>query len=733
NNFQARRNERALEHQRAVEAYELKMQKVHEAEARMTAKITGSDRPTIQVNLEKASKGDARAMADAGFQYLFAIEVPLDRARGLSMIEDAANHGDARSMHNLAFWYRTGKDGIVAPDLERANVWLRKAAAAGDVEAMAALGAFLQAGNGIAADLVEALKWDTIAAKQGNPIAAENAAVMLTGGFDGITPDPERAEAYYRQAIAAGSKTAGDNLLTLLANMERAEDNTATLSKAFKLRLELAQTGDPVHEAMVGLYYRRGYVGPVDLPKAIEWFNRAAQHGSARALYELAFLYDEGAPGVPVDQAKALGFYRQAAVQGFPEAVYVMGYRIFEGMGIQQDEIEGERLLRLAANSGHSIAPRILAQIYTDGLGVEPDRAEAIKWLRLGVERGDAQCTKLLEAALAQPPTTLDRTTKHPASTPSTPVAPVVATTPTESVSKPGAMLASSTRDVHLDSVKGYDDALKQIRDRILGLGLRKHDRGDGTYTMLAALYAEKKAANPTLSEHDYVLALHDKAAAGSKEEGYLFGAARLCGFGIRTGPGKELAGYIGAMLDSGKPEVLRDYGILLLHGKGVGQDEAKGFSLIKQAADAGLTSAQALAGELLFFGVGTAENREAGIAIWKKSAEGGDNWGGFNYAQASKQDHPEISLHYFKRGAEAGDDRSMFFYGWFIETGRATTADEAEGTKWIERAATAGNPRAQGMMGTKHAEGRGVTEDATVACLYWEIGARHGDMAAQL
>ncbi|MEO6992966.1 MAG: sel1 repeat family protein, partial [Lacunisphaera sp.] len=40
---------------------------------------------------------------------------------------------------------------------------------------------------------------------------------------------------------------------------------------------------------------------------------------------------------------------------------------------------------------------------------------------------------------------------------------------------------------------------------------------------------------------------------------------------------------------------------------------------------------------------------------------------------------------------------------------------------------------RAQGMMGTKHAEGRGVTEDATVACLYWEIGARHGDMAAQL
>ncbi|MEO9111327.1 MAG: hypothetical protein ABI387_01615, partial [Lacunisphaera sp.] len=42
NNFQARRNERALEHQRAVEAYELKMQKVHEAEARMTAKITGS-------------------------------------------------------------------------------------------------------------------------------------------------------------------------------------------------------------------------------------------------------------------------------------------------------------------------------------------------------------------------------------------------------------------------------------------------------------------------------------------------------------------------------------------------------------------------------------------------------------------------------------------------------------------------------------------------------------------
>jgi TPR repeat protein len=733
NNFQARRNERALERQRAVEAYELKMQKVHEDEARMTAKIMGTDRPLIEKNLEKAAKGDARAMADAGFQYLFGIEVAVDKARGLSMIEDAANHGDARSMHNLAFWYRNGNDGLVTPDLARSNAWLRKAAEAGDVEAMVALGSFLQAGNGIAVNFVEALRWDTAAAQRGNAIAAENAAVMLTGGYDGITPDPDRAEAYYRQAIAAGSTSAGDNLLVLLSNLERTEDHTETLTKAFKLRLELAQSGDPVHEAMVGVYYLRGYVGSVDIPKAIEWFNRAVEHGSARACYELALLYDQGAPGVAIDQDKALSYYRRAAVQGFPEAVYVMGYRIFEGMGIQQDEIEGERLLRLAAESGHSGAPRIIAQIYTDGLGVEPNREEAIKWLRIGVERHDEESIKLLEAALSKSPADADVA----ASASATPETKTVARTPppaSPAANKPGSLSVAETPQVQVDSVKGYDDAVKEIRQRILGLKLRSHSRGDGAYTMLSALYNQQKASNPALTEHAYVLALHDKAAAGSKEDGYLFGAARLCGFGIRSGPDKEVAGFIGAMLASMKPEVLRDYGVLLIHGKGVPQDEKKGFNLIKQAADAGLASAQALEGELLFFGVGAEKDQSAGIALWQKAAEAGDDWGGYNFAHASKKEHPEISMKYFKRGAEAGDDRSMFYYGWFLEEGMGGIEPDLEtGTAWIERAATAGNPRAQGMMGAKYAEGRGVPEDATVACFYWEIAARHGDAAAQL
>ncbi len=66
NDFNNRRNERALARQRAEAAYEEKMRLVHEDEARMTAKIMGTDRPLIQQNLEKAAKGDARAMAEAG-------------------------------------------------------------------------------------------------------------------------------------------------------------------------------------------------------------------------------------------------------------------------------------------------------------------------------------------------------------------------------------------------------------------------------------------------------------------------------------------------------------------------------------------------------------------------------------------------------------------------------------------------------------------------------------------
>jgi TPR repeat protein len=52
---------------------------------------------------------------------------------------------------------------------------------------------------------------------------------------------------------------------------------------------------------------------------------------------------------------------------------------------------------------------------------------------------------------------------------------------------------------------------------------------------------------------------------------------------------------------------------------------------------------------------------------------------------------------------------------------------------KWIDRAAMAGHPQAESVMGAKYAEGDGVPEDAAFACFYWEAGAKNGWPGAQL
>ena len=51
--------------------------------------------------------------------------------------------------------------------------------------------------------------------------------------------------------------------------------------------------------------------------RAAEWFEKAAEQGHARAMYNLACLYREG-KGVPQSYERAFELYRKSAAQGYP-------------------------------------------------------------------------------------------------------------------------------------------------------------------------------------------------------------------------------------------------------------------------------------------------------------------------------------------------------------------------------------------------------------------------------
>ena len=90
--------------------------------------------------------------------------------------------------------------------------------------------------------------------------------------------------------------------------------------------------------------------------KAIEWYQKAAAGGDARAQRELAVSYDIGSYGFPKDIAKAVEWYQKAAA------------------------------------GGDAIAQDALASCYVAGKGVPKDLKKALEWTRKGAVQGYINC-----------------------------------------------------------------------------------------------------------------------------------------------------------------------------------------------------------------------------------------------------------------------------------------------------------------------------------------------------
>ncbi len=79
---------------------------------------------------------------------------------------------------------------------------------------------------------------------------------------------------------------------------------------------------------------------------------------------------------------------------GDSEAQYEMGWRQAIGMGLDLDDAEALRWLRLAAEQGHQLAQNNLGARYATGDGVEKDLVEAYVWFAQAADQGDRKAGK---------------------------------------------------------------------------------------------------------------------------------------------------------------------------------------------------------------------------------------------------------------------------------------------------------------------------------------------------
>lgn len=121
---------------------------------------------------------------------------------------------------------------------------------------------------------------------------------------------------------------------------------------------------------------------------------------SSDELFELAVSYHFGQNGKSANKSRAVYFYRQAAVSNHPKSQFYLGLCYLEGVGVVKNyEMAGDWLLK-AALQGLTLAQMALANCYREGLGFSENPKLAGFWHAIAnkksfVQQGDAETKEI--------------------------------------------------------------------------------------------------------------------------------------------------------------------------------------------------------------------------------------------------------------------------------------------------------------------------------------------------
>lgn len=133
-----------------------------------------------------------------------------------------------------------------------------------------------------------------------------------------------------------------------------------------------------------------------DYTKAIEWHEKAALQGHAKAQVLLGLCFAKGT-GVEQNSTKAVECYEKAALQGYGPAQYLLGCCLEHGIGIKRDPAKAVELYEKAALQGDPVAQIKLAHCLENGIGVERDFVEALKWYKEAALQGNFDALERFE------------------------------------------------------------------------------------------------------------------------------------------------------------------------------------------------------------------------------------------------------------------------------------------------------------------------------------------------
>lgn len=184
-------------------------------------------------------------------------------------------------------WYRIGKMHCYGlgteQDYEKAFQWFLKSSQEGHKFAQYSLANLYYYGNGVEKDLSQAFWWYRKSSEQGQPYASYAVAQMYSKG-EYVAENKETAQRYYKAALSGFLE---------LESKDQADDNLY-----YKL----------------GAMYKNGLGTEIDIPKAIEYFEKSTEN--MWSTYQLGRLYLFGAEELEKDKEKAVEWLTKSANDG---------------------------------------------------------------------------------------------------------------------------------------------------------------------------------------------------------------------------------------------------------------------------------------------------------------------------------------------------------------------------------------------------------------------------------
>jgi len=223
--------------------------------------------------------------------------------QALQRLTQAAQQGDAVAQDWLGRYFVDKKD-----DTQSVS-WFQKAAAQGNADAEAAMGAAYHDGRGVPKDYAQSVSWFRKAALQGNA----DAESFLGDAYEfgkGVPRDYVQAVSWYRKAAAQGNGDAEDDLGNAYHDGKGVSQDYAQAVSWYR---KGAAQGDADAEDDLGSAYHDGKGVSQDYGQAVSWYRKAAAQGNADADDNLANAYQDG-KGVPKDATKAAYWLKKTAV-----------------------------------------------------------------------------------------------------------------------------------------------------------------------------------------------------------------------------------------------------------------------------------------------------------------------------------------------------------------------------------------------------------------------------------